>query len=389
MANFHVLTARQLYVSSYHGICFELEDLFEKTCSATLIKTTARPLHQLAAQYDLSTTRIVETLLRKSKNLFETVSESDFPTTKGDLNVLIVVAMSPSEIESLIVVPNWRQRYDIVVAYVFDCWTIDAYPRRILPQIDHLFVPYFEVEPLLKEEFGLPTSVLPFGSCVKEFGSPAPERAIDLVGYGRTSISYHQALCSEFNVTDSEHLYYVHPQFKKELFPSEPYGPQRSDYQHKMTLRKMLKRSQAALAFSNTYTAKQGSNISHHIAHRSSVAILGYRWFEISAAGCAVLGRRPQSLATDMCFDWEDSTIELPDDPQEGIRFMGELFADRARMEQIHQRNYYENLVRNDWRHRIKSMLETLSISLPSRLQEDLKQMDEEYENSRKVSVIS
>ncbi|NJL45293.1 MAG: glycosyltransferase family 1 protein [Leptolyngbyaceae cyanobacterium SM2_3_12] len=110
--------------------------------------------------------------------------------------------------------------------------------------------------------------------------------------------------------------------------------------------------------------------------------IVGYRWFEISAAGCAVLGKRPESSVIQDYLGWQDATIELPDDPQAGVEMIRHLLADTERMAAIHRRNYRENLLRNDWRHRFKAMFEHLGLPVPTKLKEQLDQLYQRSETN-------
>jgi hypothetical protein len=76
---------------------------------------------------------------------------------------------------------------------------------------------------------------------------------------------------------------------------------------------------------------------------------------------------------------WEDSTIELPDDPCEGVELIKDLVKDKERLSAIHRRNYLETLIRNDWRLRMKSMLEILKLPIPAKLGEQVGQIHNLY----------
>ena len=100
------------------------------------------------------------------------------------------------------------------------------------------------------------------------------------------------------------------------------------------------------------------------------------RWFEGGAAGCAIAGKRPTTPIAEQLLDWEDATLELPDDPEASADFIEELLQDQQRLESIHKRNYIQNLTRHDWRWRIKNMLEQLQIPLPAPLANELLQLE-------------
>jgi hypothetical protein len=379
MTNIQLLTARQLISAPFYGMCFELEDVLAVDCGATMIAPKPHPLYQRSLNHKLTASGAAHRLIRKVTNIYQAVPDSQLPKASDDMNVLIVIAMNGADLEMLRAIPQWRQRYDLVFAYIFDCWVLEALSHTIVSQLDHLFVPFPEIRSRLADHFGIPVSVMPFGTNVRRYGSPRTERPIDITSYGRCSQQYCQEIFRTFNEPGTGLMYYIHPQTPAERFPQQPYCSERRDYQHKAMLGKVLRRSKAALAFSNVYTSKTQSTMQHHVAHRISFPILGYRWFEISAAGCAVLGKRPESPITDEYLDWQDATVELPDDPLEGIGFIKDFLADTARLEAIHHRNYYENLARNDWRHRIQTMFNILSIPLPERLEQQLAAIADEY----------
>jgi len=387
MVNIQILTNRHLVAAPFFSITLGFEDAFVDSCDADLIYPTPRDFHKLVISQSIPAHAWAGRILRKTNRAYQPLPETHLAQPGKDLNVLFVLVMNGGWIDPLAAIPQWRQRYDVVVAYISDCWVVEALPRS-LAQFDHIFVPYQEAQPLLADLFKVPVSVLPFGTNVRSQGSPRTERFVDITSYGRGCLNYHTAIFDSFNRPERDLVYYVHSLLNQEYAPTLPYGPLRADYQHTTLLTKMLCRSKAALAFSNTYTANTQSTMQNHIAHRSNFPVLGYRWFEISAAGAAVLGRRPQTSLLEQYLGWEDATIELPDDPQVGLEFIFDLLADKGRMAAIHRRNYYENLVRNDWRHRIKTMFETLAIPLPEKIQAQLKAKEEEYEQARKEIIV-
>ncbi|MGF1568022.1 MAG: glycosyltransferase [Nodosilinea sp.] len=378
MTHIHLLTTRHRIASPQYGILLELETILASCADVQLVCPLARQVYRRSTTASPLVRTITQKTLRRSIGLFHPIPEVDLPPAKGDVNVLLILGLNGSDLEALAAIPRWRRRYDLVVAYLFDCWVVEALPR-IAAQIDHLFIPFPEMQAVLEARLGLPVSLLPFGADVLGQGSARLDRPVDVISYGRNPLAYHQTLVTSFGQPGSNRLYYTHPTAQTEVFPTLPYGPERFDYQHRLLLGKMLRRSKAALAFSNTYTAQVPSTVTPHVAHRVPVPILGYRWFEISATGCAVIGKRPKSPLLAEYLGWEDATIELPDDPRLGVDFIGNLLGDTDRMAAIHQRNYRENLIRNDWRHRLRMMFERLALPLPPRLKNQLGEIERRY----------
>lgn len=379
MATLHLLTARHRMASPQYYLLSEIENILVDCAEAHLVAPAPRPSYQWLATASPPLAAPLQKAMRRSIGLFHPVPEAALPKVQGEPTVLMVIGLNGSDLEALAAIPDWRQRYDLVVAYVFDCWVLEALPR-LARQIDHLFIPFPEMQGTLATHLGIPVSPLPFGADVLGRGAGRSDRPVDVLSYGRNPLGYHQALLSQLGQSGSGQLYYPYPSARVERFPTVPYGPQRFDYQHSLLLGKLLRRSKAALAFSNRYTAQVESTITAHVTHRLGLPIVGYRWFEISAAGCAVLGKRPESSVIGDYLGWEDATIELPDDPQAGVEMICHLLADTKRMAAIHRRNYRENLIRNDWRHRFRAMFEQLGLPIPVKLRAQLDQLQQRYE---------
>ena len=69
------------------------------------------------------------------------------------------------------------------------------------------------------------------------------------------------------------------------------------------------------------------------------------------------MGFRPKCPEADDLLDWEDATIECPDDPQSFLQFIDSLLADPGRLERARVRNFESMLRAHDWGYRIVEML--------------------------------
>jgi hypothetical protein len=290
--------------------------------------------------------------------------ECEIPKTNKP-NVLLVIGLCAGELNILASLPGWRQKFDIVVAYVFDAWHFDYYPKYIR-EIDHLFVPMPEIIDTLHQKFKIPVSLLSFGVDALTQGWGGNNRPFDLISYGRIPQQYHQAFHRRFNKPHSGRIYYRFTPRPPELFPANAYENRR-DQEDRMVLFHILRQTKLALAFDTVYPGMR------QFPH----PFVTLRWFECGAAGCGIIGKRPTTPVVDELLNWEDSTIELPEDPQESVEIVEQLLQDQNRLNSIHRRNYLENLAKHDWRHRIQLMLETLNLSLPPRLVEELSQIKE------------
>lgn len=279
-------------------------------------------------------------------------------------NILFIIGMSGADIGLLSSIPRWRQYFDVVAAYISDAWGVNTYPKYTR-HIDHLFVPHPEVIEPFQKYFGIPVSLLPLGSDVLIQGSGELNPPFDLVSFGRTPENYHRTFVKAFNRPGSGRIYYRSIPRPAEAFPKAPYEDRR-DQENLLQLFKILRRTKLALAFDPMMCSGM---------RQFPFSIITNRWFDCGAAGCVIIGKRPTAPIADKLLDWEDATIELPDDPQESVEFVEELLQDKPRLHSIHKRNYLENLARHDWRIRIKSMLDQLGIPLPERLADELSQL--------------
>lgn len=363
----YILSQRGLQSAIFYDNLFELEDILVQTCEGKLLIPTARNVKQWAHQRYNYPARLLHRIVRStvgSYRLLDDVSQSlDRPS------VLFVFGIYGLDLKILESIPNWRKRFDIVAAYICDAWLLKSYPKYT-SQIDHLFVPMPELINVLKQHLGIPVSLLPFASDVLTHGSGGQNRPIDLISYGRIPKQYHLEFVRKFNQPGSGRIYYRTTPRSREVFPEKSYEDRR-EQEDRMLFGKILRRSKLALAFDSIDAEMR------QFPH----PFLTMRWFECGAAGCVIIGKRPNTPLTDELLNWKDSTIELPDNPQESVEFVEELLHDEARLNAIHRRNYIENLARHDWRIRIKDMLEKLNIELPHILIEELSQLNRLHAN--------
>ncbi|MDF0554983.1 glycosyltransferase [Kamptonema sp. UHCC 0994] len=359
--NIYLLSDRALYSSVSYDPLFELEDILVETCGAKLLIPTQSPAAQWANEQPKFASKFINKVVRRTTGSYQLEDEALASIKKP--NVLLIVALCGANLATLSSISNWRDKFDVVAAYIFDAWGFHIYPKYT-SQLDRLFVPMPELIEGLKQSFGIPVSSLPFGVDALTHGSSGVNRPIDLISYGRIPKQYHTAFNKKFNQPGSGRIYYRSTPRAGESYPKIPYQ-ERRDREDRMLLFKILRRTKLCLAFDTLYPGMR------EFPH----SFVTLRWFEGGAAGCAIVGKRPITPVAEQLLNWEDATIELPDDPEASVKLIEELLQDEPRLHAIHKRNYIENLTRHDWRWRIKSMLEELKIPLPVRLAEELSQM--------------
>ncbi|MEG4058474.1 glycosyltransferase [Microcoleus sp. Pol7_B2] len=285
------------------------------------------------------------------------------PQLSDKPNVLLMIGLSGGDLELLSSIPKWRERFDVVVAYIFDSWAPEIYSKNVY-HLDHLFVALPEIIDELKKRFGIPVSLMPFAADVLAQGSCQLKRSIDLTSFGRIPSQYDTVFLNKFNQPGSEQIYYKSTPRTAEEFPKLPYEMRR-DEPDTLLLFHILRHSKLTLAFDTLYPGMR----------RFPYSFITLRWFYGAATGGAIVGKRPTTHLMDELMNWEDATIELPDDPHKSVEFINELLQDEGRLNSIYKRNYVESLARHDWRHRIQSMLEAVKIPLPQGLRQELSQM--------------
>ncbi|MFM9264402.1 glycosyltransferase [Tychonema sp. BBK16] len=359
--NIFVLSSRALCSTVSWDPVFELENIIVRTCNAQLLMPSIRDVIPWSSRLTPIAERIIRKVVKSTTGFYNL---PPLPELSDKPNILVLIGISGADLDLLSSIPKWRERFDVVIAYIFDSWEPGIYSQNVY-HLDHLFVALPEVIDELKRNFGIPVSLIPFAADVLGQGSCQIKRSIDLTSFGRIPSEYDRVFLNKFNQPGSEQIYFKSTPRNAEYFPSLPYE-KRKDEQDTLMLFHILRHSKITLAFDTLYPGMRPFPYS----------FITLRWFYGAATGGAVVGKRPTTYLMDELLNWEDATIELPDDPQKSVEFIDELLRDEVRLNSIYKRNYVESLARHDWRHRIQSMLETAKIPLPRGLQEELSQIE-------------
>lgn len=239
--------------------------------------------------------------------------------------------------------------FDRIYVYLFDAFAIDdkkpqwrksiSTHYRTIRKIDRLFVPFRQSVAEFERIYQIPVSYLPLGVDAKKYGGYDAHKIIDVNGYGRQYGSLDKILSERFNQRDSNRIYH---------HTGHQHTPIIHDvYAHRRLFWQQLRKSKIALAFDPLYA---------DLNNRFPFSFTGQRWFESSAAGCVIVGKRPTCFEFSELFDWQHSTIELPDD-ENNMADMIEDLLDNWDLESIGRRNAEQCLSRHDWRLRIDDML--------------------------------
>lgn len=298
----------------------------------------------------------LENLLVRSYDaeLIELPSRAD-----GNLSnaVIICVALNFGQImrarRSLI---DARKRGAKVILYVFDAWNVKEFfynPRRSLKSrffpsfrltaiCDQLFVPFRAAKNDFRGADRLLVDHLPLGVDTSIVNGMNRNRSISVLGYGRQPKHIDAALSRHFNAASCDKIYYHTSHMRISAI---------NDFQaHRRFFWKIAQSSELAIAYDHSSTGAQ-----------PYYSIVGQRWFECLAAGCVIIGRRPKTPEADMILNWENSTLEIPENPREAVEFIQYLLSRRSVISEIRSRNVELVRQQHDWTHRIEKMLSSFT----------------------------
>lgn len=333
------------------GCLIEMEDVFVRSCGARMYCPGLTPRDGIRG---------------KVRSRFRPY-QLDLPQSQGRATqVLILTGLTFDVVQTLHSIPHWRERFDIVCAYVMDAHGgYDRPPRgrpsrfaHALSRLDHLFIPMSGNLGDFPAYYGLQASMVPYACDVLKWGKNRVDRHIDVIGYGRQNWEHSRALAKAFNAPESPRMYH-HTDCLSRIEVA-------NHEEQRALFWKTLQRCKIALAYDPLKTTPE----------RFPFSILTQRWLECATAGCLIVGSRPTCPEADEYLDWPDATVELPASKDDLIPFIETLLADTERLTASHQRNYLQALQRHDWRHRFAQMLDTLGLPPPDALSEGLSELE-------------
>jgi len=307
--NIFVLSSRALSSTVSWDPLFELENIVVRTCNAQLLAPSARDIFQWSRTLYPLAGRILGKAVKSTTGIYNLPL---LPQLSDKPNVLLMIGISGADLDLLSSIPKWRERFDVVIAYIFDSWAPEIYSKNVY-HLDHLFVAVPEIIDVLKKRFGIPVSLLPFAADVLDQGSCQLKRSIDLTSFGRIPSQYDTVFLNKFNQPGSEQIYYKSTPRSPQEFPKLPYEMRRDEPDTRLLFH-ILRHSKLTLAFDPLYPGMR----------RFPYSFITLRWFYGTATGGAVVGKRPTTPLMDELMNWEDATIELPDDPQKTFTGRGE-----------------------------------------------------------------
>jgi hypothetical protein len=331
----------------WNGVCWEFLDVISAIEDAVTVAPPGRfhfrhplpKLQEVAAELALRADLRLRGLVgRHGHRLNRARLHADYDLT-------FFVCQFAEEIHEIEQVKGWRERSGFAAIFILESWSstfaANRHRLRLLDRFDHVFVLNGSCIEALRRYTSTPVSQLSSASdCLLATPVPNhPARYIDFTCIGRRRREVHEILLA---YARDQGLFYHHDVWRN-LLLADTWASVRGFNAN------IVKRSRYYLV----WDPKTANPDKHHIIGGDDP--LSTRYFEGIAGGAVLLGTAPACPEFAASFDWPDAVVGLGDDPVAVIR---DLDADPGRTTRIRQANMTNALLRHDWAHRWRQVLE-------------------------------
>ncbi|MFL5313296.1 MAG: glycosyltransferase [Myxococcales bacterium] len=326
---------------------------FEDVISSVMDAETAAPEKLDAVELSRKAYKLVRYLSGSRKLAGAAVRPLAPRRRGGEYDLFLPVFSHPHQLFALSCVPDWRKRCRKAVCFIVEAWAglLPGYLLELLSDFDHVFIAAQHVIGTVSKLIGRPCTYMPQGVDALRFcpWPDPPVRSIDVCNIGRRSPVTHRTLLER--ARQGRIFYYydtIKPAAKQVTFHVS------SGSEHRLLLANLLKRSRYFIA--NRARANEPE------LTRGRDEIAG-RFFEGAAAGTIILGDPPDIEEFRSRFDWPDAVIPMPFDARDVLERIEELDADPHRQERIRRENARNALLRHDWIHRLRTILDAVGVA--------------------------
>lgn len=265
-----------------------------------------------------------------------------------DYDLAFYVCQFSQQLAEMSQIRNWRSRAKKSAVFILEGWPakfkLHARTLAALDQFDHVFVLNGSSIPDLARYTSTPISQL---STATDLLVTTPitdnvPRVVDICCIGRNDPAAHAKL---LDYCRERGLFY-HYDVWRNLHVKDGWDAVRRFNAD------LIRRSRYYIVWDPAHGAasRPGADGSQ---------VLSTRYFEGAAGGAVLLGSRPDCPEYHAAFDWSEAVIPLGDDPGSVISM---LDSDPQRVERIKANNIRQSLLRHDWAHRWRQVLETLDL---------------------------
>ncbi|HTS81528.1 MAG TPA: glycosyltransferase [Myxococcaceae bacterium] len=268
----------------------------------------------------------------------------------GRRELFLAVFNHPHELFALEALRGWRESARFAACYVCEAWEslLPGYLLELLRGFDHVFLGVEGACKAVARITGRPTTYLPMATNTLRFAPPPGPwpRTIDLCGIGRRSPITHAALLAH---AESEGLFYYYDTIQRGRGKGTLTFRVIDPREHRLLFANLLKRSRYFIA--NRAWADQPSLT----GGKDEIAS---RFYEGAAAGAVMLGEPPDTDDFRRQFDWPDAVVQTPFHAPDIGETVKALDADPVRVNAIRTEGVVQSLLRHDWSHRLRVVLE-------------------------------
>jgi hypothetical protein len=366
-----IFSQRKLQSDLFRCSDYEFEDIIRFLDSADIIAPEP--------DYNVRRAKYLKFLLSGTLKKFSTVthikpiiSES---FVENEYELFYVHCMFAKDLLALNSIKNWRKKCKKAVCYIAELWTKDLdklkEPIKVLKQFDYILLSCGSTVDEVKDVVQRPCYYFPPGvDAIKFCPFPAePQRCIDVLSMGRRSPLTHKSL---LDLAEQKKIFYVY---------DTAYFNGAIDFtEHRSMLANLIKRSRFFLVYPAKIT---------NFNERGGQEVLGYRYFEGAAGGAVLLGDVPDCVYADGCFEWPNALIHLPYGDSDVAEVIAALDAQPNRIDEIRINNVVTSLLRHDWAHRWKEILDITGLSPGPALERREKRLKELAEAVRYHSSLN
>jgi hypothetical protein len=288
--------------------------------------------------------------LSRRSNLFQYwpsgVQKSSLPR---NYDLFFCNAQKPLELLALDAIPNWRDRCGLAVCVLEEVWSIGIEQYlpliRSLSKFDLITSAFAESCEALQRITGKPVIHLPGAADMVRFApqSLTTDRPIDIYCMGRRRPELHDRLL--ITLAERQGFY---------LYDSATKPPITAQHKvHRDLLANLIQHSKLFMV--------DIAKIGHDDQIKGNIA-WGPRHVEGIAGGAVQVGYAPETEDYLRYFDWPESVIRLPQDPDKAIDRIASILDDPAEQERMRLINLSNALHKHDWLNRWSDILQHLSL---------------------------